>query len=145
MRARNPKFKSGWDIPVAFLLMAVVIASEFTWRRIIIHHLPIYFTYFTMDLVTLGAGYVPLCLIVYLLLRPNVREKTDYRGLDLNNMHQRWGVLYAVIGVVISIRVINLLDIYLFSGYSWFDSYFYWFTDTFGFQPYQEAPMLAEY
>ncbi|TRO52665.1 hypothetical protein E2P71_07355, partial [Candidatus Bathyarchaeota archaeon] len=121
LKPRNTLFKSSpaKDIIAAFLLALVIIAGEFTFRRIVAMLLPTYFDYFFMDLLCLGGFYLIICLIVYPLIGGNVAEKLGYTGFNLRDRYQLTTFYNAALAVVIGIQVINRIDVYLFTGVDW--------------------------
>lgn len=87
-KPRNTLFKSSpaKDIIVVFLLALIIIAGEFTFRRIVVLLLPTYFDSF-IDLLCLGGFYLIICLIVYPLIRGNVAEELGYKGFNLRDRY----------------------------------------------------------
>ena len=87
LKPRKYNFKTTqiMDIFSALLLAAIIIAGEFASRRIVSVLLPTYFDYFFMDLICLGGFYVVICLIAYVFVGGNVREKTCYTGFNIND------------------------------------------------------------
>jgi len=109
LKPRDTVFKTTpiRDISLAFLLALIIIAGEFTSRRIISVLLPTYFNYFFMDLICLGGFYAVICIIAYVLIGDDVRQKTGYTGFNINDWYQRVTFYNAALAVVIGIQVVN--------------------------------------
>jgi membrane protease YdiL (CAAX protease family) len=121
LKLRNTAFKTSAtkDIITALLLMFIIIAGEFTARRVVAVILPTYFDYFFMDLICLGGFYAILCTMVYMLIGGDVAEKTCYTGFSLRDWYQRTTFYNAALVIMLGITILNRLDLYLFSGINW--------------------------
>ncbi|MCW4013717.1 MAG: CPBP family intramembrane metalloprotease [Candidatus Bathyarchaeota archaeon] len=133
------------DIILALVLALIIIAGEFTSRRIVSVLLPTYFNYFFMDLVCLGGFYAVLCLIAYLLIGGDVRQKTGYTGFNINDWYQRVTFYNAALAVVIGIQVVNRFDVLFFSGYNWNPQLYEFIQTTFNTTIYTNTPLYAEH
>jgi len=133
------------DIPLAFLLALIIIAGEFTSRRIISVLLPTYFNYFFMDLICLGGFYAVICIIAYVLIGDDVRQKTGYTGFNINDWYQRVTFYNAALAVVIAIQVVNRFDVLFFSGFNWNPQLYEFIQSTFNTTIYTNTPLYAEH
>ena len=147
LKPRKTLFKSTpiRDIVLALLLALIIIAGEFTSRRIVSVLLPTYFNYFFMDLICLGGFYVVICLIAYLLIGGNVRQKTCYTGFNINDWYQRVTFYNAALAVVIGIQVVNRFDVLFFSGINWNPRLYEFIQSTFNTTIYTNTPLYAEH
>lgn len=147
LRPRDTEFKSSpaRDTLLSLLLVAVIIGGEFVSRRIISVLLPTYFDYFFMDLVCLGGFYAVLCLIVYVLIGGNVRQKTCYTGINLNDWLQRTTFYNAALAVVVGIQVVNRFDTMLFSGFNLNPRLYEYIQTTFNTTIYTNTPLYVEH
>lgn len=133
------------DMILAFSLALIIIAGEFTSRRIVSVLLPTYFNYFFMDLVCLGGFYVIICLIAYVLVGGDVRQKTGYTGYNINDWYQRVTFYNAALAVVIGIQVVNRFDVLFFSGYNWNPRLYEFIQSTFNTTIYTNTPLYPEH
>ncbi len=147
LKPRDILFKStsAKDTMLAFGLALIIIVGEFTSRRIISILLPTYFSYFFMDLVCLGGFYVIICLIAYVLVGGNIREKTGYTGLNINDGYQRTTFYNAALAVVIGIQVVNRFDVLLLSDINLNPRLYDFIQTTFNTTIYTNTPLYAEH